>query len=86
MSKNKPRPFTGARFFCYGVPKDHLGAAMPVSDKDHFEALRAADQRAIDLLARTSAAKFNATIAVVSVMVAIASMLVAISTIVLHRC
>lgn len=51
---------------------------MPVSDRDHFDALRASDQRAVELLAKANAAKSHALISMISLLIALASILVAI--------
>jgi hypothetical protein len=56
-----------------------------VSDKDHFDALRAADQRAVELLAQANAARINHAIMVISIIVALASILVAVAALMLHR-
>lgn len=58
---------------------------MPVSDKAHFDALREADQRAVQLLAQANAAKASNIILVASLLVSVASVLVAISAIIFHH-
>lgn len=55
---------------------------MPVSDLEHFKALREADQRAVELLAAANAAK---TTMVISMMISAVSVLVAIGTVVFHH-
>ena len=54
---------------------------MPVSDKEHFDALRAADQRAIDLLAKANSDRIKSSLLFWSLMVAIASIVVAIAAV-----
>lgn len=51
---------------------------MPVSDKEHFNALRAADQRAVELLATANAARVSTNLVIGSLIVAIVSVLVAV--------
>lgn len=46
--------------------------------KEHLEALRAADQRALELLARSNADRIKTGTLIVSIMVAIASLVVAV--------
>ena len=58
---------------------------MPVSDKEHFDALRAADQRAIELLAKANTDRIKNGMLITSILISIISVIVAISTIVLHR-
>ena len=58
---------------------------MPISEKEHFDALRAADQRAIELLAKAQSERTNSLLVAVSILVAIISLVVAIGTLVLHR-
>ena len=58
---------------------------MAVSDKEHFEALRAADQRAIELLAKANSDRIKTGLLMTSILVSILSVLVAIATIAIHR-
>ena len=58
---------------------------MPVSDKEYFEALRVADQRAVELLAKANADRIKNGILVTSILISIISVLIAIATIVAHR-
>lgn len=62
---------------------------MAISEKDYFEALRradealrAADQRAIELLARATAARVGTGLLATSIMISIVSIIVAIAAIV----
>lgn len=55
---------------------------MPVSDKEHFDALREADQRAIELLAKANADRIKTGLVMISIMVSIGSIIVAIAAIV----
>ena len=50
---------------------------MAVSDKEHFEALREADQRAVELLAKANADRIKTGHLVASNLIAIAAVLVA---------
>lgn len=58
---------------------------MPVSDKDHFDALRQADQRAVELLAKAEEVQAFKRRADWSTLIAIVAVLVAVAAIVLHR-
>ena len=58
---------------------------MAVSDKEHFDALRAADQRAIELLAKANSDRIKNGMLVTSILVSIIAVIVAIATIVAHR-
>lgn len=51
---------------------------MPISEKEHFDALRTADQRAIELLATANADRIKQWQLTVSHLIAVASMLVAV--------
>lgn len=55
---------------------------MAISEKDYFEALRASDQRAVELLAKASAARVSTGMLAVSILVSIISMLVAVFAVV----
>lgn len=55
---------------------------MTISEKEHFYALRASDQRAVELLARANNAKNNYIVAVISIIIALMSVLVAITAII----
>lgn len=55
---------------------------MAVTEKEHFDALRAADQKAVELLATANAAKSSASREALANLIAIAAVLVAIITIV----
>ena len=55
---------------------------MPVSDKEHFDALRASDQRAVELLALTNAARVKNGLLMASILISIVAILVAIAAIV----
>lgn len=54
---------------------------MAVSDKQYNDMCRMYEQRAVELLATVSAAKTNAVITFVSVMIALASLVTAIISI-----
>ncbi len=58
---------------------------MPVSDKEHFDALRAADQRAIELLAKANADRIKTGYLIVSNLIAVMAVLVAIVAVLFHR-
>lgn len=58
---------------------------MPVSDKEHFDALRAADQRAIELLAKANSDRIKNGMLITSILISIVLLLIAIVTIVMHR-
>lgn len=58
---------------------------MPISEKEHFDALRAADQRAIELLAKANADRIRTGMLIVSQLVSLISLAVAIAAVVLHR-
>ena len=58
---------------------------MPVSEKEHFDALRAADQRAVELLASANAAHTNRTMLAISMLISIVSIMVAIAAIIWHH-
>jgi hypothetical protein len=58
---------------------------MPISEKEHFDALRAADQRAIELLAKANGDRIKTGMLVTSILVSVISVLVAIATIIIHR-
>ena len=58
---------------------------MAVSDKDHFDALRAADQRAIDLLAKSNTERIKNGMLVTSILISIVAVIVAIASIALKH-
>lgn len=58
---------------------------MPVSDKEHFDALRAADQRAIELLAKANSDRIKTGMLVAAFLVSIMSLAVAVASVILHR-
>ena len=58
---------------------------MAVSDKDHFDALRAADQRAIDLLAKSNSERIKNGMLVTSILISIVAVIVAIASIALKH-
>ena len=58
---------------------------MAVSDKEHFEALRAADQRAVELLAKANSDRIKTGLVMIAILVSIMSLLVAVTTIIIHR-
>jgi hypothetical protein len=58
---------------------------MPISDKEHFDALREADQRAVQLLATANAGRISTTLVVAALLVSFVSVLVAIATLVLRH-
>ena len=55
---------------------------MTVTDKEHFEALRASDQRAVELLATANAARINMGSVLASLLVSVCSVCVAVAAIV----
>lgn len=55
--------------------------AMPISEKDHFDALRAADQRAVELLAQANADRIKTGYLVVAQLIALLSVVVAVAAI-----
>lgn len=55
---------------------------MPVSEKEHFDALRAADQRAVELLATANAARINNGFLFAMFLVSILSLAVAVAAII----
>lgn len=58
---------------------------MPISEKEYFEALRAADQRALELLAKSNADRVKISILTCSLIVAIAGVMVAVAALVLRH-
>jgi hypothetical protein len=58
---------------------------MPVSDRDHFDALRAADQRAVELLATANAANISRTREAIAILISVISVIVAVAAITLHH-
>lgn len=69
---------------------------MPVSDKDHFDALRAADQRtvellaianqrAVELLAKANSDRIKTGMLIAALLVSISSVLVAIYSIIIKH-
>lgn len=50
--------------------------------REHLEALRASDQRAVELLATANASRVSTTLVIGSLLVSIVSVLVAIATVV----
>jgi hypothetical protein len=58
---------------------------MAISEKEHFDALRDADQRAVELLAKANAARVSMALLLSSLLVSVVSVLVAIATIVIHK-
>lgn len=59
--------------------------AMPVTEKEYFEALRNADQRAIELLAKANASRVSATLLGGSILVSVVSVVVAIAALIWKR-
>ena len=57
---------------------------MPVSDKEHFDALRAADQKAIELLAMSNSERTKNATVMASILVSIISVILAIATLSFH--
>lgn len=58
---------------------------MPVSEKEHFEALRASDQRAVELLAKANSDRIKTGLLVTSIIVSIVAVIVAVGAIVVHH-
>lgn len=65
---------------------------MPISEKEYFEALRrsdealrGADQRAVELLAKANAARISTGMLAASIIISIASVLVAIVAVVMAK-
>jgi hypothetical protein len=61
-----------------------LVSTMPISEKDHFDALRKDDQRALELLANANAARMSTALVIGSILVSIIGVLVAIGAIITH--
>lgn len=57
---------------------------MTVSEKEYIDALRAADQRALELLAKERADRIKVSILIISIIISISSVLVAVASL-LHQ-
>jgi hypothetical protein len=53
--------------------------------REHFEALRQGDQRAIDLLAKSNADRIKTNLVVISMMISTASIIVAIAAVIFGK-
>ena len=54
---------------------------MAISEKEHFDALRASDQRAIELLAAANAARISQSMLAISNIIAFLAVLIAVAAI-----
>lgn len=63
------------------VPLREHEAALRAANKEYVEALRAADQRALELLAKSSADRIKTNMVVASLLVSVVSVLIAIAAV-----
>jgi hypothetical protein len=63
------------------MPDERVGVPL----REHFEALRASDQRAIDLLAKSNADRVKTNLVVISMLISTGSIVVAIAAVVLGK-
>jgi hypothetical protein len=57
---------------------------MPISEKEHFDALRSADQRAVELLASANANRTRTELVVGSILVSLLAVMLTIASLILH--